>query len=240
MDNFEKLFNESRRFPAQEKYTFPTMKDLQIMDDSEWMNFLSLGIKSYEDNNYPLALTYLNKSIDIERKNQHIYYVRANIKEDAGDPQGAILDYKEGLNIGGNDWYSIYNQIAVNYLNLKNFTQALIAFDIAIELKNKITSQNMDETIMPYVIDGVAMKVDYERIYSNRANAKFNLKDFHGCLDDCNKAIKANPSYSNSYLLVGILLAQVGKMEQSLDALRKAHERGNPNAENAIRQLHGK
>jgi tetratricopeptide (TPR) repeat protein len=239
MDNFERLFNDKRKNFSDKNSSSPSLLDMQNMVNSEWMKLLIMGVNYYQDKNYPSAIIYLNKAIELEKNNQHLYYVRASIKEDSGDPNGAISDYKEGLNIAGSDWYATYNQIAINFLNSRNFEKALLAFDIAAALKEEVTNRGLDESVNPYVVDGVVVKVDFERIYTNRAIAKLNLRDFQGCLDDCNKAIKANPSYSHSYLIAGKLLAIVGQKNQSLDALRKAQELGNPSAANLMQQLHG-
>ena len=233
---FERLFNSKRKTHLNDKGGFST-KEFDKSINSLWMKYLILGINSYKSKDYSTALKNLNLAIDTEKNNQHIYYVRASIKEDSGDVDGAILDYKEGLDVGG-DAYGIYNQIAIIYLNKKQFPTALIAFDIALELKDMITYNGIyDESVLPYVTDGVVNKVDYERIYTNRANAKLNLGDFQGCLNDCNEAININPEYSASYIVVGILFDEVGDKEQCLNAFRKAKEKGHPNAANLLRQF---
>jgi tetratricopeptide (TPR) repeat protein len=120
---------------------------------------------------------------------------------------------------------------------MKEFATSIVAFDIAIELKNDLHKRGIDESVFPYTTDGVAQKVDYERIFTNRANAKLALGDLQGALDDCNLAIKTNPSYSNSYIVAGIILANAGQTQQALNALSKAQQMGNPNALNLIHQI---
>ncbi|MCK6612520.1 MAG: hypothetical protein L6Q78_15950 [Bacteroidia bacterium] len=240
MDYFKKLTGQERKSPFKDKKNLPNADEIKKLMNTDSWQLQNLAVGHYNAKEYQSALTHINKAIQSDRENHHLYYIRASIKEDSGDFQGAITDYIEGLDISHEDWYATYNQIAVNCLNLKQFPTALAAFDIAIELKNKITAEGVNESIMPYVADAVVIKVDFERIYTNRANAKFNLGDYQGCMDDCNSAIKANPKYSSSYLLAGILLAEVGQKDQALDVLNKALQLGNANAANIIKQIKSK
>jgi tetratricopeptide (TPR) repeat protein len=63
-----------------------------------------------------------------------LFEVRAKFKEDSGDAEGAIQDYKTSLHYR-NDAYNIYNQIALNYFRLKQFEKALLAFNTLGALK---------------------------------------------------------------------------------------------------------
>lgn len=237
MDYFKKLTGQERKSPYRDKKTLPRPDEIKKLMTTDSWQLQNMAIGYYNAKDYQNALTYINKAIQVDSENHHLYFISASIKEDSGDLQGALSEYLEGLDRSHEDLYATYNQIAVNFLNLKQFPTALAAFDIAIELKNKIKSEGIDESIMPYVAGAVVIKVDFERIYTNRANAKLNLGDYQGCMDDCNLAIKANPKYSNSYLLAGILLGEVGQKDQALDALNKALQLGNANAANIIKQI---
>jgi tetratricopeptide (TPR) repeat protein len=197
---------------------------------------MTLGVNCYNSNDYPNSLNYLNKAIQNNSKHPHLFEIRANVKEDFGDLQGAIDDYKESLRLSGSDWYSIYNQIAVNYLNLKQFEKALTAFDIAIDLKNSL---GLPEDNLPNYSDGVVMKVDAERMYTNRANTKLSLKDYQGCMDDCKIAIQINPKYSNSYLVLGLLFYSNDQNENSYKFLKQSELLGNRQASLTLNKLFG-
>ena len=47
--------------------------------------------------------------------------------------------------------------------------------------------------------------------FSNRANAKLELFDFQGCIDDCDEAIKIDKSYVKSYLRKAKALTVLGR-----------------------------
>jgi tetratricopeptide (TPR) repeat protein len=137
MDYYQKLFNETRPQKTDQIIIIKS-EDINNMTESEWVKNLFRGINSYKLKDYSNAIRFLDKAIQENSANQHLFQVRANIKEDSGDTIGAINDYKKALYISGRDWYAIYNQIAINYLNRKEFKNALKAFDISIELKNKL------------------------------------------------------------------------------------------------------
>ena len=235
MDNYQRLFNETRPVKT-DRITFPNSDELKKMTESEWMKNLKLAVNAYQEKNYSIALKYIDYAIQENSNHQHLYNVRANIKEDSGNTLDAINDYKKALYISGSDWYATYNQIAINYLNRKEFNKALIAFDIAIELKTKLGNDGINENVMPYILDGVVNRVDFEKMFTNRANVKLSLQDFQGCADDCQKAISANPEYSNSYFIFGLLFLTVEQHDNALKAFKFAESKGHSQAKNIINQ----
>jgi tetratricopeptide (TPR) repeat protein len=194
------------------------------------------AVDAHREKNYSIAIKYINNAIQENSDHHHLYNVRANIQEDAGNALAAINDYKKALYVSGSDWYASYNQIAINYLNRKEFNRALIAFDIAIELKTKLENDGINENVMPYIVDGVVSRVDSEKMFTNRANVKLSLQDFQGCVDDCQKAVFANPEYSNSYFILGLLFMTVGQQDDALKAFKVADSKGHPQAKNIINQ----
>jgi len=236
MDNYQRLFKESRPV-TKEEVPFPDYETAMKMVDSEWWKNLNRGISSYDQDDFNSAITYLNKAIREEPEHPQLYSVRASIKEDSGDRNGAIQDYKKSLYISGEDWYATYHQLGVNYFAIKDLANAIIAYDIAIELKSKLAATGGKEDMLPNTLPGgVVFKVEFAKLYANRANAKLALKDFQGCADDCNKAIKANPDYSNSYYVFGLLFLHISQDEKAYRFLKMAESKGHKQATNTINQ----
>lgn len=163
--------------------------------------------------------------------------IEANKKEKFRNYAGAINDYKESLRVDPKDWYITYNQIAVNYLMLEQFEKSRVAFDIAIELKEKWHRSGIDETDIPYTASGMVTKVSGERMYSNRAKVRLILGDYQGCLDDCHRAIEMNPYFSNSYFIMGLLFMHLDELENAYQALDQADSLGHPQALLVLQQL---
>lgn len=166
-----------------------------------------------------------------------MFSIEASKKEKVGDHAGAIRDYKSSLLVDTGNWYITYNQIAINYLALEQFKEAHIAFDIAIELKEELCTYGADETDIPYSASGVVTKVSKELMYSNRAKVRLILGDYPGCLNDCNKAIKINPYFSNSYFIAGLLFMHTDQLEDAYQSLDQADALGHPQALLVIQQL---
>ncbi len=235
MDNFEILFNEKR--PQKEKsLDFGKLADFKENLNIEWYSNLQKGLNAYNSKDFPMAIAFLNKVLEYKSDNANLFKIRAKIKEDSEDPNGAISDYKKALYISGNDTYTTYNQIGINYTTLKEFNKSLIAFNIAIEQKLEIQQNGLDESLMPYIHDAIVMKVDFEKMYTNRANVKLSLQDFESCADDCNSAIKINPEYSNSYFIFGLLFLTVEQNDNALELLKIAESKGHKHAKTLINQ----
>lgn len=234
MDNYKKLFKENRP-EINNTIKLPNPDEINLILNSEWLRNKILAVNAYQQRNYKDALLFIDKAIQDESNNSRLYKIRANIKEDCGDSASAISDYKKALFFGG-DWYATYNQIAINFLNLKKFPDALTAFDIAINLKIELSQEGLSEDIYPYIIDGVVERVDFEKIYTNRANVKLNLEDYQGCADDCNEAIIANPDYSNSYFIFGLLFLTINEDNNAYKLLKVAEEKGHNQATGIINE----
>jgi tetratricopeptide (TPR) repeat protein len=124
----------------------------------------------------------------------------------------------------------------LNFLKLKQFEKSLQAFDIAIELKEMLNESDL----LPSNIDGVVKKVAVERIYANRANVKLSLKDFTGCLNDCQTSIKLNPNYSTSYFILGLLFVEVNQENDAIQAFEVAEQLGHQQAGAAMKHFFGR
>ncbi len=227
MDNYQRLFNEIRPVKIKKGIINPNEVDFNNLVNSEWMKNQFKGMDAYKQKNYNNAISFIDKAIQENPQNSFLYNLRASYKEDLGDFNGAIEDFKKALYISGNDWYATYNQIAINYLNLKDFQNSLKAFDIAIELKINIQEEGNDEKVIPNNLYGVVMKIDYERMYTNRANVKLSLEDFGGCDEDCRKAIEINPDYTNSYVIFGLLCLRFDQKDGAYKAFKTAEDLGN-------------
>ncbi len=230
MDNYERLFRETRILKSESENF---QKRFENMKETININLIT-SIEFFKKMDYKNAIDFITKAILETPENSNLWKQRGRIKEKAKLFEESIEDYKKSLFISGKDSYSTYNQIALNYMKLNVFDKALIAFDIAIEKKLELEKKGIDENLIPYEIDMFIMKVDFEKMYVNRANVKLSLKDYQGCSDDCNIAIKTNPEYSNSYFIAGLLFLNVEEKESAYKMLRIAENKGHSLALKAI------
>jgi len=232
MDNYQKLFGESR--PQKMEGGILNIHGSLLEGEFGAMRNVALGVKAHEQRDFKSAMHYVDLALAERPDNHHFLKIRANIKEELGDALGAIADFKRALYVSGEDCYATYHQIAVNFLNRKEFERALTAIDIAIGLKSKIDAD--DEINIPYIVDGVVYRIDSEKMYTNRANAKLNLKDYEGCALDCERAMEANSNYSNAFFIYGIVLLTVGHTENGFKALKIAEAKGSTQATQVLKQ----
>ncbi|MCB9361436.1 MAG: hypothetical protein H6587_12040 [Flavobacteriales bacterium] len=235
MDNYQKLFEEQRP-PTNNSNKLPNTDDLNSILESGWLKDKIQGIAAYKEKDYATALSFLNKAIEENSDNQHSLLLRAAIKQDMGDSEGAISDYKKSLYLYG-DWYSTYQQIGLIYFKNNNFDKAIIAFDISIDLK---TNLELDEKALPHIDNsGVIYRFEFEVMYTNRGNAKLNIKDVQGCANDCLKAKEFNPEYANSYFICGLALLEVNQNEAAMNLLGIADNLGHPLTDALFKKIMG-
>lgn len=110
-------------------------------------------------------------------------------------------------------------QVALNHISAKEYNKA------EIELKDYLSSYPMDEyalnglgiikyregkidSAIKYYNKSITIKPDFLEPYENRANAKIELHDVSGALDDINYVISKDSSNSASYINRGLILLQ--------------------------------
>ena len=78
-----------------------------------------------------------------------------------------------------------------------------------------------------------AIKIDpaSAKAYYNRANVKYDLRDYEGAIEDCSKAIQLDPELKNAYFNLGISKFQLEKYKESITDFDKAIELNPSDAE---------
>lgn len=159
---------------------------------------------------YPLAITDITTFIRLTDKDSVYklavaYYNRARCKSFLVDHYGALDDLSKADELLPKS-SQILNQIAWEKLLMKNYSEALKDANKAVSYDN----------------------TDYNAI-DTRAEIKLNLKDYKGCLADCEMVLKLNP-YPNTYLIKGRALFEVGDKENACKSWSKAGELGKTEA----------
>jgi len=219
MERFYKVLNDINNF--RDSSFEMSAEIVEKNSREEWFMKGNLGCMQYESKNHKLAIELLNRALTLKPNHGLFFKVRANAKEDIGQREDAIEDFISSLE--NEQHYSTYFQLGTCFLNSRKFGDAIHAFTAAIQLK---TDNTQFEEVLPYFMFGVPIRIDFERIYGNRANAYYNLNEFEKTKKDCIKALSYNRNYPNAHFLHGVALLQEGKIKEGKDSIHVAANLG--------------
>ncbi|MBW4566183.1 MAG: tetratricopeptide repeat protein [Mojavia pulchra JT2-VF2] len=181
--------------------------------------YVKRGLASYQLGNYTAAIDDYNQAI---RLNPHVavaYKNRADARSHLGDNQGAIEDYTQALTINPN--------YAITYKNC------------GIEQYFLREQQSFNKAIKMNPHDAIA--------YKNRGNARADIGDYEGAIDDYTQVIAINPHDANAYFNRGNARYDLGDHAGAIDDYTQAltinpnyadayYNRGNVQAEMGDKQ----
>lgn len=179
--------------------------NFEIFKSLEPTNILvtKLGISiAFEEGNYIEVIKNANKVIESEPNNFSTYLTRGRAKSQLKDYYGSTKDYEKAIELKP-DFSMAYNNISWNNFLQEKYTEALINSNKAIELDNQ---------------NDVA--------FDSRADIKFALKDYKGCIEDSKASLAINPKQSNPYFLLGRANYRLGNKQIACENWSKAGELG--------------
>jgi tetratricopeptide (TPR) repeat protein len=129
------------------------------------------------------SLAQFSRAIALNSRYTIAYFLRAYVKDNLNDPQGALADYNQVISLNPKYAASYYNRGNLKKNKLNDPQGALADYNQAISLNPK-----------------------YAGSYNNRGNLKYpKLNDPQGALADYNQALSLNPKYAEAYYNRGIL-----------------------------------
>lgn len=164
------------------------------------MEYYQIGVNLGRNGNYPEALIYLKKAIEIKPDFGDAYY-------DCGVTYLESEMYKDALDcflksVKYNTKYmdSAYFNIGLIYSALKNFPNAIYYYNEAIKINDS----------------------DYQTYY-NRGNVFAIMKEYDKAINDYTKSISLN-EFSQTYFNRGNIFALTGKYNEAINDFTKAIE----------------
>jgi tetratricopeptide (TPR) repeat protein len=196
-------------------------------------------------NDYNLALAFDPRSVTA-------WFNRAVARTRKGDLEGAFDDFTKVLEL--DPWLSeAWNEIGNLLAEKGDLKGAIAAFDRAIELERGRAAY-FNNRGRAFLADGELQKAanDLERAltldpklpeaWAHRGIIRAEKQDYARAIADFDRALKLNPRLANTWANRGLALMMQGRIEegrQSLSRYRELGGKGNPAAEELLRELRG-
>jgi serine/threonine protein kinase len=159
------------------------------------VEYVSIGIKSLEDEDYDGAIENFTKAIKLNPNYSEAYNNRGIAYTSKGDFERAVSDYNIAIELDPEFFYAFINRGKL-YSDKDEIEQAIIDYTRAIEI-------NPDNPVA----------------YYNRANAYSKQKYFKLAIEDYSRAIELNPEYVLAYNNRSFAFSEIGELERSKNDL---------------------
>jgi tetratricopeptide (TPR) repeat protein/S1-C subfamily serine protease len=122
------------------------------------------------------AVAQFNQAVALNPRYAIAYFLRAYVKDQLNDPQGALADFNQSISLNPKD--------ATAYINRGNLKDDL----------------NDSQGALADFNQAISLNPEYANAYNNRGNLKNKkLNDSQGALADFNQAISLNPKFAAAY-----------------------------------------
>ena len=180
--------------------------------------YYNRGIAKRIIDNLDGAIEDFNKAIDLDASNKaYAYYDRGLIKyHKLNDSHGALADYNKAIELNPTeaDFYCSKASLLSNYEAIEclnraielNPASAMIYFRRALREIDLEDYKGGIKDLDTYIeINPIDAEVSLSDAYSLRASMKTFQNDFNSALQDHNKAIELDPTYTKSFFDRGVL-----------------------------------
>jgi tetratricopeptide (TPR) repeat protein len=204
-------------------------KEFEFNPDA--MVYSQFGLDNYEKKDYSSAVREFTKAINAQPTNQNFYTMRGTAYEDLGNDIEAAKDFKKALELSPDDYVAAY-RLGMVFFREKDFNNAIKWLRLSY---NNAPDGDLTEHLGLGTnnIIFVAKKL----VAGNLGNFLTQVKDYEEGFKYLDEAMKIDPNYPNPYMVKGLALAQMGKVNEGISCLEKAEKLGFGQASMVIQML---
>jgi tetratricopeptide (TPR) repeat protein len=186
------------------------------------------GLSYYKLGDYAAAIADYSQAIQINLNDAKVYIKRGLASYQLGDYLGAIADYTQAIRLNPNAAVAYKNradarsQLGDNQGAIEDYTQALkINPNYAMNYKNR----GMERYFLGYqqsFTQAIKMNPNDAIAYKNRGNARANIGDYEGAIEDYTQVIAINPKQADAYYNRGNAYYDLGNHAAAFDDYSQA------------------
>jgi len=143
--------------------------------------------------------------VEVSKTNMSLaikHYDKATKISTKGDKTAAILEYKKAITLNPN-YIGAYNDMAIAFLNLKDYDSATYYFDMALSIQPAFKLAQKNKSVVFFV----------------QGTDKLNAGDNQGSIPFYQEAINNNPNYQEAYNDMAIAYIRLEKYDLALENL---------------------
>ena len=197
MENKEEKFNLAKKLHQSGKVNEAQIVYLELLNNNpsdHLINFLT-GTTYLQLKNYKTALTYLDKSININQEFPHSYNSKGVVFSEMKNYEEAIKNYDKAI-LFKPDFLEAHLNRGISLKNIQKYNDALKSFKKCIEI----------DSLNP-------------KIYNNLGNLFLENFKYREAKDAYDKAIMFNNKYAEAYEGRGDALQEIAKIEKNSNKL---------------------
>lgn len=131
----------------------------QVAETRDPADILRSAIQKYERQDLKGALAEFDELVKLKPDAAIGYASRGNVRDDLGNPQGALEDYAKALSLDRQDYGTYFNR-GVTYARLEKYSEAIADLKTAIRLNGDYASAHRNLGMLKYI--SAATKADKE------------------------------------------------------------------------------
>ncbi len=206
---------------------FTKIKSKKLTSTGLIIMLLFSSITYINSKNYKNSLCFFNTAIQENPENSGLYFIRAGLKKDIGDTEGALMDYSRTINLNPENADAFNNRASLRAMQ-GDYKSALNDLNKAITLNPGITESYFNRAEVNKTLGNLKDAVkDYSAIIKNnpddftpfneRGKLKMTMNELDSAIDDFSCAININQKNAESYYNRGTAYLKFGKYQKAVD-----------------------